>query len=110
MTVAKKTPQDRKPKATAPVSVMGVELSASVDDIRDRLGDWEVAELMSVVQDNDAEPGARLSATVKALRFLLADDYAKVKTELRAANDGTLTHNTMSEFMSKLFEALAPNS
>lgn len=110
MAVAKKAPQDRKPKADANLEVMGVTLTVAAEVVKDRLSDWEVAELMAVIQDADSEPGARLAASVKALRFLLADDYAKVKTDLREANDGKLTESVMSEFMSKLFEAIAPNS
>lgn len=110
MTTAKKAPQDRKPKATENLQVAGVTLSVPADVVKERLTDWDVAEMMAVLQDEDAQPGERLAASVKVLKFVLADDYAQVKADLRAANDGKLTETVMSEFMASLFEAIAPNS
>ncbi|WP_300268623.1 hypothetical protein [Microbacterium sp.] len=110
MTTAKKAPQDRKPKATENLQVAGVTLSVPADVVKERLADWDVAEMMAVLQDEDAQPGERLAASVKVLKFVLADDYAQVKADLRAANDGKLTETVMSEFMASLFEAIAPNS
>lgn len=110
MATTKKVPQDRKPKADANLTVMGVSLSVPAETVRDRLSDWDVAEMMAVIQDSESEPGARLAASVKALKFLLADDYNRVKRELREAHDGKLTETVMSEFMSDLFREIAPNS
>lgn len=110
MATTKKSPQDRKAKVSANVTVQGVELSVSAETVRERLSDWDVAEMMSTIQDDESEPGEKLSASVKVLRFLLGDDYARVKAELRAAHDGKLTQEIVSGFMSDLFGEIAPNS
>lgn len=110
MTTAKKTPQDRKPKADEALTIEGIGLSATPGAFRDRLQDWEIAEAMADMRDVESDDGTRLAASVRVMRLLLDDEYTAVKRELRAKHDGKLTEQTMAGFMTSLFEAIAPNS
>lgn len=99
-----KKPQDRKSKDGA-VTVNGVTVSVPAE----RATDWDVVEGVAAMQGNASE-AEKVIASVQVLKRLLGDDYERVKTELRAANDGRLTAQDMGEFIQKVFENIDPNS
>ena len=101
-----KKPADRLPKKTGAVTVDGISVTVEPE----RLADWEIVEGLADLQDKGIQPGARMASTVRVLRAVLGADYERVKLELRAANDGTLTADMMSDFLRRVFEGVNPNS
>lgn len=82
-----------------PLVVDGIDVSAA----RARVDDWEFLESMA---DLVASEGvASLSATVRYMRELFGDDYARVKAELRERNGGRLTVDDMNGFAMAVIEA-----
>lgn len=100
-----KQPQDHL-KKQGQLVVGGIKL----DIPRERMEDWDVVECIATVQDDGADQGVKLVAIVRVMKLLFADDYERVKSELRASNDGHLTMETMSKFMTDAFEQINPNS
>ena len=107
---AAKKPADRKPKATDAVTVQGITLSIPLGELSDRLADWDVVEGIAELNDPQAPPQMRMVASMRVLKTLLADDYDRIKTELREKHDGKLTEQIMTDFMRDVFEVLSPNS
>ena len=100
------TPQDHLPKQDGTVTVEGVTLSVPAD----RIKDWDVVESIAVMQDESSTEPEKLVASVRVMRRLFADDYERVKKELRAAHDGTLTADVMGEFLTGVFKELNPSA
>lgn len=84
------------------IEVEGVALDVD----REALDDWELAEDIAIASDEASGEDEKLAATVRVFRRVYGADYARVKRELRAANDGRLTAETMTGFLSATFEAL----
>lgn len=100
-----KKPQDHKQKNGA-VTVNGVTVTVPAE----RATDWDVVEGVAVMQASESSEADKVIASVSVLRRLLGDDYERVKSELRAANEGRLTAQDMGEFIQKVFENIDPNS
>ena len=100
-----KKPQDHKSKDGS-VTVQGIRVTID----KDQVTDWDVVEGIATLQDDSADESEKLVSSVRVMRRLLGGDYGRVKTELRAANDGKLTAEHMGAFLKEVFEALNPNS
>lgn len=87
---------------------MGITVSGVTVDLDPAvLDDWDLVEALSDMIDAD-ETGdgvAGLRATTRYMRTLLGADYARVKSELRAANGGRLPAEAMREFCTGVVEA-----
>ena len=100
------TPQDHLNKQNGKVTVEGITLSVPAE----RVKDWDVVEGIAVMQDEASTEPEKLVASVRVMRRLFADDYERVKKELRAARDGELTADVMGEFLTGVFKALNPSA
>ena len=100
-----KKPEDRKPKASEKpewieVTVRGVDLKIDPD----ALDDFELMDDLNELEQN--ENPVRLPSI---LRRLVGDQYREVMDALRGEN-GRVTVEAGSEFLSEVMEAVAPNS
>lgn len=87
-------------KKTVEVDGVSVEIDTEVFD------DFDLVECIADSENPDATDAQRLSATVRLFRLLFGPEYARVKRELRAAHDGRLTVEVMTDFASGVFEAV----
>lgn len=85
------------------IEVEGVSLEVD----RDLLDDFEVAEAIADATDESADDTERMRAVVGLFRLVYGADYGRVKSELRAANDGRLTVETMMTFFTSTLEKLS---
>lgn len=94
---APKTPQDRKPKAGAPLTATVAGKEWVVD--RDALDDFEMLDDLGEIEAGNA---ARLP---RVLRRLLGDQYKAALDTLRG-DDGKVRVEAGAQFARDLFEAL----
>lgn len=97
-------PQDHKQKVStkdgvSTVTIKGV--TVSVD--KDALDDFELLDDLAKMQDGD---GARIASVAHRL---FGDDFKKVMDGLRGEN-GRVSVETASEFISELLAAISPSS
>ena len=100
----KKKPQDRKPKVdtvdgVSTVTIQGITVSVE----KDALDDFELLDDLAKMQDGES---ARLASVAHRL---LGDDFKTVMDGLRGEN-GRVSLEAASGFISELLTALAPNS
>ena len=83
--------------------VMTVEVDGVTCSLRrDAMEDFDVVEASYQIADPDSTPSQRGAARIRMYRAILGDDYARVKSELRAAHGGTLKTGVMIDFMDAL--------
>lgn len=97
-------PADRKPKVetkdgVSTVTIKGVTVSVE----KDALDDFELLDDLAKMQDGD---GARIASVAHRL---FGDEFKKVMDGLRGEN-GRVSVEVASEFISELLAAIAPNS
>ena len=107
---AAKKPQDRKPKATSEVTVQGITLTVTTDELKKRVADWDVVEGIAEMNDESIVGVRRIVAVTRVMKTLFAGDYERIKVELREQHDGTLNEDIMGEFLRDAFMELSPNS
>ena len=89
-------------KRDKPLVIDGVKVDLAAEDF----DDFEVTECLADIVDDDAEPSAKLRATVRIYRTLFGSDFERVKRELRANHDGKLTNKVMSDFLNACMTAV----
>lgn len=104
MRMATTKPQDRKPKVDTVNGVSTVTIKGiTVNVDKDALDDFELLDDLAKMQDGH---GARLASVAHRL---FGDDFKTVMDGLRGEN-GRVSVEVASEFISELLAALAPNS
>lgn len=104
LSMAATKPQDRKPKVESVDGVSTVTIKGvTVRVEKDALDDFELLDDLARMQEGD---GARISSVAHRL---FGDDFKNVMDGLRGEN-GRVSVESASEFISELLAAVAPNS
>lgn len=98
MATAPKPPQDRLPKAGAPLTATVAGQEWTVD--RDALDDFELLDDLGEIEDGNA---ARMP---RVLRRLLGDQYKAALDTIRDPQTGKVGVEAGAQFVRELFEAL----
>lgn len=99
-----KKPADRKPKVETVDGVSTVTIKGiTVRVEKDALDDFELLDDLAKMQDGD---GARIASVAHRL---FGDEFKKVMDGLRGEN-GRVSVESASEFISELLAAIAPSS
>lgn len=85
---------------------MGVKLDIDAS----ALDDIEVIECIADLNDPDVDGAGQATATVKLLRTVFGDDYARIKRDLRERYGGKLTIERMGDFFTGVSEALGKSA
>lgn len=97
-------PADRKPKVETKDGISTVTIKGiTVKVEKDALDDFELLDDLAKMQDGD---GARITSVAHRL---FGDDFKTVMDGLRGDN-GRVSVETASEFISELLAAIAPSS
>ena len=91
-------------KQPAPVTVRGIAVEGVTPDT---LNDFEFLETVAAMSDPDADDAEKLRAVAGICPTVLGRrQWRRVKSELRAANGGKLSTETVMGFIEELMEAL----
>lgn len=60
---------------------------------------WEIVETMADSYDDELPDEQKVLATVRLMRLVYKDEYARIKRELKEKNGGKLTNEAMSSFL-----------
>lgn len=84
------------------IEVEGIKLTIDMS----RLDDFEVVEAIADMSNESADDNSKMCAVVQLFRLVFGGEYARVKAELRAAHDGVLSSQTMTDFFMGVLGAL----